>query len=45
MDAISTRKHDIRALRLHARLVHSRALHPQEDIYEVIEGELEVAIA
>jgi quercetin dioxygenase-like cupin family protein len=36
--------YDIRALRLHARFFHPRALYAEEEVYEVIEGELEVTI-
>jgi mannose-6-phosphate isomerase-like protein (cupin superfamily) len=39
----SISEHDRRALRFQVRGFHSRTL-PQEEIYEVIEGELEITI-
>jgi quercetin dioxygenase-like cupin family protein len=47
MDVISVSHHDVRALRFYGWLVDSLAhehFHPQEEVYEVIEGELEVTI-
>ena len=37
-------EHDRCSLRVQAWLVHTRHFHPQEEVYEVIEGELEVTI-